>query len=82
MPDLRSNITPGTSIYVRITRTTVPYEPDGLVLCHPYPIWLNDKDAKVHNGSLFIPAIGQTIEYILPKIRKQNFKNLFLESKN
>ncbi len=70
------------SFLMRITRITLPYGPDNLILCHPYPIWLNDKSAKVYNGSLFIPIPGETIEYILSKIRKQGFKNLFLESKS
>jgi hypothetical protein len=75
MSDLQSNIAPDMSFLVRITRTTIPYGTDKLVFPHPYPIWLNDKDAKVYNGSLFIPTTGETIKYIFPKIRKQNFKN-------
>ncbi len=64
---------------MRITRTTIPYGSDNLILCHPYAIWAKDKDARVHNGSLFMPVTGETMKYILSKIRKQNFKNLFLE---
>ncbi len=66
---------------MRITRTTIPYGSGNLILCHPYPIWVKDKDGKVHNGSLFITATGETMKYILSKIRKKNFKNLFLELK-
>ncbi len=66
---------------MRITRTTIPYGSDNLILCHPYSIWVKDKDGKVHNGSLFITVTGETMKYILSKIRKQNFKNLFLELK-
>jgi hypothetical protein len=55
------------SFFLRITRLTVPYEPDKLVFCHPYPIWLNDQNGRVHNGSLFIPITGQRIEYVLRK---------------
>jgi hypothetical protein len=70
MPDLRSRFIPEVSFWMRITRTTKPYGTNNLILVHPYPIWLNDKYAKVHNGSLFILIIGQVIEYIVRKIKK------------
>jgi hypothetical protein len=62
------------SFFLRITRLTVPYGSDRLVLCHPYPIWLNDQNGQVHNGSLFLPVTGPKIEYVLSKIRKQKLK--------
>lgn len=56
--------------FVRITRTTIPYGRDELMICHPYSIWLNDKDAEVHSGSLIVPLIGATIQYVFLKYKK------------
>ncbi len=53
------------SSFLRVTRITKPYGPDNLVLYHPYPIWLNDKNGLVYNNSLLLPIAGQTIEYVL-----------------
>jgi hypothetical protein len=64
------------SFFLRITRLTVPYGPDQLLLCHPYPIWLNDENGRVHSGSLFLPITGQKIEYVLRKTREQKLKKL------
>ena len=68
LSDLREKSGSDLSLWLRITRTTKLY--NDLTLCHPYPIWINNKNAKVHNGSLFIPVHNRIIRYILQKIRK------------
>jgi hypothetical protein len=41
-------------MFMRITRTTMDYGRDKLVFYHPYPIWMKNKSAKIHHGSIFI----------------------------
>ncbi|CAF3003740.1 unnamed protein product, partial [Rotaria sp. Silwood2] len=77
--DLQSHMTPNTSAIMRISRTTTPYGPDRIVLCHPYPLWMKDEHAKVHNGSLLIDVTNQirnnqsiNIEHVLMERLKQD----------
>lgn len=39
---------------MRVTRTTVPYGPQGIILCHPYGLSVKDVQANVHHGSLLL----------------------------
>ncbi len=55
----------GYDLWVRITRTTVGES--GVILCHPYPIWMKSNEAKVHDGALYI------------KISKDNMSNGCIE---
>jgi hypothetical protein len=78
IPNLRSYLGPEISVWVRITRTTIPHGPTNLILCNPYEIWSSDKQAKVHNGSLYLLTTDQNmidlcIEYVLPKSNKNDF---------
>jgi hypothetical protein len=59
MLELRSRIPMNTSVLMRVSRTTIPYGPDGIVLCHPYPLWVKDAHAKVHHGSLLVDITDQ-----------------------
>lgn len=47
---LRDRLQSGVSVIMRVTRTTIPYE--SVEICHPYPLWVNDPKAQVHQGSL------------------------------
>jgi hypothetical protein len=49
-------------IWMRITRTTIDYRDDKLIFYHPYPIWIKNKHAKVHHGSIFIPITEKDME--------------------
>jgi len=71
---------PGVSLWMRITRTTIPYSDNYLIFRHPYPIWLNDEHVKVRNGSLFIRITEQVIKYVLSKTMINEFLEInFLE---
>ncbi|CAF0973711.1 unnamed protein product [Adineta steineri] len=61
MSDVRNQFRPEISYWLRITRTTIPYGNNKIMFLHPYPIWLNNKYAKVYNGSLLIPVTELTI---------------------
>jgi hypothetical protein len=67
-------------LWLRITRTTKPY--NNLVLRHPYSIWINDKNAKAHDGSLFIPIIGRFIKYILALKKRTEFLEFIFRIEN
>ncbi|CAF4903134.1 unnamed protein product, partial [Rotaria sp. Silwood1] len=56
IPDLRSIIPSGVTVWLRITRITRQHGANALILVHPYPIWIDNDYAKVHDGSLYIPA--------------------------
>lgn len=47
---------------MRITRTTINDRKDNLVFYHPYPIWIKNSNAKVHNGSIFIPITNDDMK--------------------
>ncbi|CAF1195166.1 unnamed protein product [Adineta ricciae] len=49
---LRDGLAPDISVVMRVTRTTNPYE--SVTICHPYPLWVNDPKAQVHQGSLLL----------------------------
>ncbi|CAF3201151.1 unnamed protein product, partial [Rotaria sp. Silwood2] len=71
--ELRNHIHPTTSVIMRVTRTTTPYGRDGIVCCHPYSLWVKDKHANIHYGSLLLD--------ITEKIRNKQpikFKNLIM----
>ncbi|CAF4876077.1 unnamed protein product [Rotaria sp. Silwood1] len=57
--ELRSRMSVNTSVIMRVCRTTIPYGPDEIVFCHPYPLWVKDEHAKVHHGSLLIDITDQ-----------------------
>ncbi|CAF3925558.1 unnamed protein product [Rotaria sp. Silwood1] len=59
IPDLRSSLPAGATIWLRITRITLQHATSGLILIHPYPIWINNDYAKVHDGSLYISVTEQ-----------------------
>ncbi|CAF1231486.1 unnamed protein product [Rotaria sp. Silwood1] len=59
IPDLRSSLPAGVTVWLRITRITIPHGASGLILLHPYPIWINNDYAKVHDGSLYIRVTEQ-----------------------
>ncbi|CAF4692620.1 unnamed protein product, partial [Rotaria socialis] len=62
IPDLRLVLAANFTVKLRITRTTVQHGTSGLTLLHPYPIWINNDDAKAHNGSLFVPVTEQNMK--------------------
>ncbi|CAM4870441.1 unnamed protein product [Rotaria socialis] len=70
IPDLRLVLAANFTVQLRITRTTVQHGTSGLTSLHPYPIWINNDDAKAHNGSLFVP------------VTEQNMKNGYLHINN
>ena len=47
---------------MRITRTTINHRKDNLIFCHPYPIWIKNKNAKIHNDSVFIPVTDKDMK--------------------
>jgi hypothetical protein len=47
---------------MRITRTTINHRKDSLIFYHPYPIWIKNKNANIHNGSIFIQITNQDME--------------------
>ncbi|CAF3689066.1 unnamed protein product [Rotaria sp. Silwood1] len=75
IPDLHSSLPAGVTVRLRITRITLQHDPSALILLHPYPIWINNDYAKVHDGSLYIPvtekdmAESLTEEPVIPCLR-------------
>jgi hypothetical protein len=49
-------------LWMRITRTTIDHRKDRLIFYHPYPMWIKDKSAKIHNGSIFIQITNKDLE--------------------
>jgi hypothetical protein len=47
---------------MRITRTTINHRKDNLIFYHPYPIWIKNKKAKIHNGSIYIQITNKDME--------------------
>ncbi|CAF2053435.1 unnamed protein product [Rotaria magnacalcarata] len=77
--DLQSRIPANASVIMCISRTTIPYGPDRIVFCHPYPLWMKDEHAKVHHGSLLIDITDQImnnqsikIEHLIMQRLKQD----------
>ncbi|CAF4324350.1 unnamed protein product [Rotaria sp. Silwood2] len=84
IPDLRSSLPAGVTVWLRITRITLKHGTSGLILVHPYPIWINNDYAKVHDGSLYIPVTEQDmangfikIEYLtMLRLRQCDLANM------
>ncbi|CAF1260117.1 unnamed protein product [Adineta ricciae] len=69
---LRDRLPPDVSVVMRVTRTTNPYE--SVKICHPYPLWVKDPKAQVHQGSLLLD--------VTTEIRNNDeisFENLMME---
>ena len=49
---LRDNLALHVSVIMRVSRITNPYE--SVKICHPYPLWVKDPTAQVHQGSLLL----------------------------
>jgi hypothetical protein len=45
-------------------------------------MWINNKNAKVHDGSLFIPVSNRIIKYILQKVRKIEYLQFIFRIEN
>ncbi|CAF4007218.1 unnamed protein product [Rotaria sp. Silwood1] len=82
--ELRSRMSVNTSVIMRVCRTTIPYGPDEIVFCHPYPLWVKDEHAKVHHGSLLIDITDQimnneTIKFehlIMQRLKQDSLKRI------
>ena len=61
MFELRDRLRANAKVIMRVTRTTLPYGLDEVILCHPYPLWVKDARAKVHHGSLLIDVTNQVM---------------------
>ncbi|CAF3947297.1 unnamed protein product [Rotaria sp. Silwood2] len=62
IPDVRDMFGIDDMIWMRITRTTIDHRKDNLIFYHPYPTWIKDKSARIHNGSIFIPITDRDME--------------------
>ena len=49
-------------MWMRITRNTIDHREDQLIFYHPYPIWIKNKNAKIHQGSIFIKITENDME--------------------
>ncbi|CAF3473574.1 unnamed protein product [Rotaria sp. Silwood1] len=67
IPDLRDIFAISDTIWIRITRTTIDHRNDHLIFYHPYPTWIKDRNARIHNGSIFL------------QITDRDMKNGFIE---
>ncbi|CAF4051936.1 unnamed protein product [Adineta steineri] len=79
MSDVRNQFRPEISYWLRITRTTIPYGNNKIMFLHPYPIRLNNKYAKVYNGSLLIPVTELTIRIenlVMVRLQQGLLKNI------
>jgi hypothetical protein len=65
---------------MRITRTTINHRKDSLIFYHPYPIWIKNKNANIHNGSIFMQITNQDMEngFIEYNFFKKNTSNIRL----
>lgn len=62
MPDIRCFLNVGFALWMRITRTTTNHRTDNLSFHHPYPTWIKDRNARIHQGSIFIQISDKEIE--------------------
>ncbi|CAF1039688.1 unnamed protein product [Rotaria sordida] len=84
MLNLRRHMPANTSAIMRITRTTIPYGPDRIVCCHPYPLWIKDEHAKVHHSSLLTDITDQIMNnqsikcknIIMQRLKQESLKKI------
>ncbi|CAF1148855.1 unnamed protein product [Adineta steineri] len=68
MPDLRSRIPVNMSPMMRVSRTTIPFDPDQTICCHPYPLYTKNEHAIAHHGSILFPVTDKNMEEQLIRI--------------
>ncbi len=69
MPDLRSRIPANMSVMIRVTRTTIPFGPDQIICCHPYPLYTKNEHAIAHSDSILLPVADKNMEEQLIRYR-------------
>ncbi|CAF1345555.1 unnamed protein product [Adineta steineri] len=68
MPDLRSRIPANMSLMMRVSRTTIPFDSDQTICCHPYPLYTKNEHAIAHHGSILFPVTDKNMEEQLIRI--------------
>jgi hypothetical protein len=69
MPDLRSRIPANVSVMMRVSRTTIPFDPDQTICCHPYPLYTKNKHAIAHHGFILFAVTDKNMEEQLIRYR-------------
>lgn len=54
IPDLSDLLQSTETLWMRITRTTIPNGSEHVQFHHPYPLWIRNRTARIHSGSIYV----------------------------
>ena len=61
------------SVMMRVSRTTIPFDPDQTICCHPYSLYTKNEHAISHPGSILFPVTDKNMEERLIRYRNVVF---------